>query len=76
MYKVRWAFKCSTYGFPYSVQSAASCTSEVSCHETNNHIEMWFELNYHEGSELFVCVLVTLDKGVTNQPSEENKASV
>jgi hypothetical protein len=57
------------------VVSAASCTSLASCDETNNHIEMRFELTYNKGSELFVCVVVTLDKGATYQPNKENKAS-
>jgi hypothetical protein len=35
---------------------------------------MWFELTCDKDSELFVCVVVALDKGVTYQPNEE-KAS-
>lgn len=64
------------HSFPYSIRSAASCTVMVSCHKTNNHIEMLFEWNYHEGSELFICIAVTLNEGETNQPSKENKASI
>jgi hypothetical protein len=43
--------------------------------ETKNHIKMRFELTCDEGSELFVCVVVTLDTGATYQPNKENKAS-
>jgi hypothetical protein len=46
-----------------------------SSQETKNHIALQFELSYDKGSELIVCVMVTLDKGVTDQPNKENKAS-
>jgi hypothetical protein len=38
----------------------------ASSHKTKNQIEMQFEMSYDKGSELFVCVVATLDKGTTN----------
>jgi hypothetical protein len=58
-----------------TIHSAASNTSMASCHKTNNHIEMRFELTYEEGFEHFVCVVVISDKEVIDQPNKENKVS-
>jgi hypothetical protein len=74
-YKVCRASKHSTCSFTYAVRSAPSCISVASHDKTKNHTEMWFELTCDEGSELFVCVVVTLDKCATYWPNKDNKAS-
>jgi hypothetical protein len=61
------AFKHSTCGFLNTICSTANFTSMASSHETKNHTEIQFKLSYHEGSELLLCVALTLDKGVTSK---------
>jgi sulfur relay (sulfurtransferase) complex TusBCD TusD component (DsrE family) len=66
----------STCRFLYVVLSAASCISLACSHESKNLTEMLLELSYNNGTELFACVMLILDRGVTDRPSKENKASV
>lgn len=58
------------------MHSAASCISIACSHESKNLTEMLFELSCNNGTELFVCVVLILDKGVSDQPSKGNKASM
>jgi hypothetical protein len=58
------------------MHSAAGRISIACSRESKNLTEMLLELSCNIGTELFVCVLLILDKGVIHQPSKENKASV
>jgi hypothetical protein len=50
-------------------------TTKVYGQETKNHRKIWLEQNYAKVFQPFLCVVVILGKGATNQPYIEDKPS-